>query len=84
MLILKLFIRLIAVVTMGPAAVFWTLVLGLCAVEAGIMGDQCDWTGRYGNTFLLSYDKHYLHTRPWSKTTLISIFIKTTYLEYDE
>lgn len=53
--------RLILAVTMCPAAVFWTLVLGFCAAEAGMMGDQCDWTGRYGHTFLLSYDKHYLN-----------------------
>lgn len=36
------------------SVVFWTFVLGLArGAEAGPMGDQCDWSGRYvGGTFL--------------------------------
>ncbi|CAH0579107.1 unnamed protein product [Chrysodeixis includens] len=31
---------------MEPWRLFWTVFLGvLCSAEAGLMGDQCDWTG---------------------------------------
>lgn len=33
---------------MGYESVFLSIVLGLiCLAEAGMIGDQCDWTGRY-------------------------------------
>lgn len=33
----------------------WCLILGLLSVvQAGMMGDQCDWTGRYDD-FLFSF-----------------------------
>lgn len=41
-------IDLYIIVNMAVNLVFWTVLSLICVAEAGTVGDQCDWTGRYG------------------------------------